>query len=93
MRCIFYDGNADGAAQAAKASRAGLVAEGEKVRTRDATTANPAALERFDAVLIPAGETFDALAAAYADSGAEVARSAAPTKKSKSAAAGDKKEP
>ncbi len=88
MRAIYYDGRLEGAAVAAKAEAAALRAMPDVggVRLRDATAWAPAqGVEAFSGVSIPAGAEFDALASAYVDSGAEVARAAATTTEAKPA--------
>lgn len=75
MKCIFYDGRIEGAAQAAKAARESLPG-GAKVVTRDASSwlQRPDGTEKFSGVLIPAGAEFDPLAEAYAAVKADVER-------------------
>lgn len=88
MKCIFYDGRVDGASEQAKAMRLHQH-PGAKVVTRDASSwlHRPDAIEKFEAVRIPAGADFDALARAYADAGAEVLRPEADDQAAREAAA------
>jgi len=77
MKAIYFAGAVAGIVEAVRAARAAIPPDVGPVRTRDADSwvqAPGQGIEKFDAVVIPEGEQFDALAEAYASAGAEVVR-------------------
>lgn len=77
MKGIYYDGSVEGQSVLARAARAAIPHTEGHVRLRDAHAwaQQPAqGIEKFDSVVIPTGEAFDALAGLYADAGTEVKR-------------------
>lgn len=75
MKCLYYDGRVDDAAAVAKAASKATSTPDCRVITRDASAwlQQPGPVESFDAVDVPEGTEFDALAAAHDK--AEVTRS------------------
>jgi len=77
MKAIYYAGLVVGIEALVRASRAAIPPSAGHVRTRDADAwlqQPQQGIEKFDAVVIPEGEQYDALAEAYASADAHVVR-------------------